>query len=79
MVGETIQDPVLSRIKCRIRKNRCSSWAKRHYKGVSHKVAVEKAIICNSDRVVPSETQRKILIKSVPDDIHCGIASTQKG
>ena len=30
------------------------------------------------DLVIPPETQRKLVIKSVHDDIHCGVVATQK-
>ena len=35
-------------------------------------------MIKNGDLIIPPETQRKLLIKSVHDDIHCGVAATQK-
>ena len=35
-------------------------------------------MICNGDLIIPPETQRKLVIKSVHDDIHCGVAATQK-
>ena len=77
---ETKNDPILSRIKSRISKNvwgNCSI-AERPFKEIKHKLTVENGVICNGDLIVPPETQRKIIIKSVHDDVHCGIAATQK-
>lgn len=54
------------------------SEAERHYKEVRHKLVLEKGVICNGDMVVPSETRKKILMKSVHGDINCVIAATQK-
>ena len=35
-------------------------------------------MICNGDLIIPTKIQRKLVIKSVHDDIHCGVAPTQK-
>ena len=36
-------------------------------------------MICYGDLIIPlPETQRKLVIKSVHNDIHCGVAATQK-
>lgn len=80
MAAETRHDPVLSKIISRIRKN---SWGncsrvERPYKEIRQKLTIEHGVICNGDLVVPPETQRKLVIKSVHDDIHCGVAATQK-
>ena len=80
MAVETRHDPVLSRITLRIRKSiwgNCSK-AERPYKEVRHKLKMEHGVICNGDLINPPETQRKLVIKSVHDDIHCGVAATQK-
>ena len=37
---------------------------------------IEHEVICNGDLIIPPETQRKLVIKSVSDDIHCGVAAT---
>ena len=39
---------------------------------------IEHGVICNEDLMISSETQRKLVIKSVRDDIHCGVADTKK-
>ena len=36
---------------------------------------IEYRVICNGDLIIPPETQSD---KSVHDDIHCGVAATQK-
>ena len=46
------------------------------YKEIRHKLTIEHGVICNGDLIIPPETQRKLVIKSV--DIHCGVAATQK-
>ena len=79
--GKTRHDPVgLSRITSR-RKNiwRNCSRAERLYKEIRHKLTIGHGVICNGDLIIPSETQRKLVIKSVHDDIHCGVPATQKG
>ena len=38
---------------------------------------IEHEVIFNGDLIIPPET-RKLVIKSVRDDIHCGVAVTQK-
>ena len=35
-------------------------------------------MICEGGLIIPPETQRKLVIKSVHDDIQCGVATTQK-
>ena len=35
-------------------------------------------MICNRDLIIPPETLRKLVIKSVHDDIHYGVAAIQK-
>ena len=35
-------------------------------------------MICNEDLIIPPETQRKLVIKSAYDDIHCGVLAAQK-
>ena len=80
MAAETRHDPVLSRVTSRIRKNKwvnCSR-AERPYKEIRHKLTIEHGVICEGDLIIPPETQRKLVIKSVHDDIHCGVVATQK-
>ena len=43
-----------------------------------HKLTIEHRVICNRDLIIPPETQRKLVIKSVHHDIHCGVAAPQK-
>ena len=81
MAAETRHDQVLSWITSRIRKNvwgNCSR-AERPYKGIRHKLIIEHGVICNGDLIIPLETPRKLVIKSVYDDIHRVVAATQKG
>ena len=79
---EALQDPVLSRISDRIKRNRWSncSQAERPYKEVRYKLTVEKVVICNEDLIVPPQRMRSEVIKNVHDDIHShgGITATQK-
>ena len=35
-------------------------------------------MICNGDLIISPEAQRKLVIKSVHDDIHYGVVATQK-
>ena len=42
------------------------------------KLTIEQGVICNGDLIIPPEIQRKLVIKSVHDDIHCGVEVTQK-
>ena len=35
-------------------------------------------MICNGDLIIPPETQRKLVIKSVHDDINRGVVVVQK-
>ena len=39
---------------------------------------IKQWMICNGDLIIPPETQRKLVIKSVNDDIYCGVVVTQK-
>lgn len=80
LAANTIQDPVLKRMTSRIKKNiwdNCS-MAERPYKEISHKLTNENEVICNGNLVIAPETQRKHVIKSVHDNIHCGIVYTQR-
>ena len=79
MAAETRHDPVLSSVTSRVRKTwgNCS-WVERPYKEIRHKLTIEQGVICNGDLLIPPETQRKLVIKSVNYDIHCGVAATQK-
>ena len=80
MAVETRHDPVLSRITSRIRKNiwgNCSR-VESPYKEIRHKLMKEHGVNCNGDLIIPPETLRKLVIKSLHDDIHCGVAATQK-
>ena len=80
MAVETRQDSVLSRITLRIRKNVWGNCSKteRPYKEIRHKLTIEHGVIYNGELIISSETQRKLVIKSVHDDIHCGVEATQK-
>ena len=81
MAAETRHNPVLSRITLRIRKNtwRNCSRVETPYKEIRHKLMREHGVICNGDLIISPETQRKLVIKSEHDDIHCGVVATQKG
>ena len=35
-------------------------------------------VICNGDLIIPPGTQRKLVIKSVYDDIQCVVVATHK-
>ena len=65
-------------IKSRIGKNNWSrcSMAERPYQSNKDKLTIEKGIVCNGDLIVPPKTMRRRFIKSVHDDIHCGIMQT---
>ena len=79
MAVETRHDLVLSRITSRIRKNiwgNCSR-AERPYKEIKHKPTIEHRVICNGNLITPPETQ-KLVIKSIHNDIHCGVVVIQK-
>ena len=80
MVSETRHDPVLSRITSRIRKNIWGNYfrAERPYKEMRHNLMMEHGVICNGDQIIPPETQRKLVTKSVHDNIHCGVSAKQK-
>ena len=81
MAVEARHDPVLSWIMSRIRKTiwRNCSRVERPYKEIRHKLTIEHGVICNGDLIILLETQRKLVIKSVHDDMLCGAAATQKG
>ena len=76
--AETRHNPVLSRITSRI-KNTYREIVPRWNKEIRHKLTIEHGVICNRDPIIPPETQRKLVIKSIHDDVHCGVAATQKG
>ena len=80
LAAETRHDTVQSRITSRIRKNVLGNYcrAETPYKEIRHKLTIEHGVICNGDQIIPPEMQRKLVIKSVHDDIHCGIAAPQK-
>ena len=80
MTSETRHDPVLSRITSRMRKNVWGnfSWTETLNKEIKYKLTIEHGVICNGDPIIPLEIQRKLVIKSVHDDIHCEVAATQK-
>ena len=42
------------------------------------KLTIEHRAISNGDLIISTETQRKLMIKSVHDDLHCGVAATKK-
>ena len=52
---ENLQDPVLSRISDRIKRNRWRDCLQieRLYKEVRHKLTMEKGVTCNGDLIVP--------------------------
>ena len=75
MAAETRHDPVSSRITSKITKNiwgNCS-MAQKPYKEIRRKLTTE-----DGDLIISPETQRKLVIKSVYDDIHSGVMATQK-
>ena len=76
---ETLQDPVLSRISDRIKRNRWSNClhAERPYQEVRYKLTMEKGVISNRDLIVPPQRMRWEVIKNV-HDIYYGITATQK-
>ena len=79
IMKETENDRVLMDIKTRISKNnwgRCSV-TERTYKSIRNKLTIEKGIISNGDLIIPPRTMRKMFIKSVHDDIHCGTMQTR--
>ena len=80
MTVKTRHDSILSRITSRIRKGiwRSCSKAERPYKEIRHKLMIEHGVIYNGDLIIPQEIERKLVIKSVHDDIHCRVAATQK-
>ena len=81
IAAETSHDPVINRITSGIRKKNIwenYSVVKRPYKDIRHKLTMEHVVICNGDQIITPETQRTLMIKRVHDDIHCGVATTQK-
>lgn len=54
------------------------SKVERPYKEIRYKLTIENGVVCNGDLVVPPESCRRQVFKSVHDDVHCGIAATQK-
>ena len=80
MAAETRHDTVLSWIKSRIRKNvwRNCTRVGRPYREMRQKLTIEHEMILNGDLIIPPETQRKLVIKSVHDNIHSGVAATHK-
>ena len=80
MAAETRHGPVISTITSRIRKNiwgNCSR-AERPEKEIRHKLTIEYAVICNGVLIISPETYGKLVIKSVYDDILCGVLATHK-
>ena len=77
---ETQQDPILSTILERIRKNVWSSCttAERPFKEARHGLMVERGIIYDADAKVPLQILREDIIKSVHNDIHGRVATTQR-
>ena len=77
---KTQQDPILSGILERIRKNVWSNCtiAKILFKEVRHELTIESGIIYNADAIVPPQNLRKDVIKSVHDDIHGEGAATPR-
>ena len=77
IMKETENDRLLMDIKSRIGKNIWSKFsvAERPFKSNKDKLTIEKGIVCNGDLIVAPKTMRRF-IKSVHDDIHCGIMQT---
>ena len=46
---------------------------KTHYKEIRLKLTIEHEVICNGHLIIPPEAQKILVIKSVHDDIHCGV------
>ena len=42
-------------------------------------LTIKHGVICNEDLIIPPETQRKLVIKSLHYDIHFGVAAAKKG
>ena len=80
MAVETRHDPVLNKITLRIWKNiwRNCPRTESPNKEIRHELMIEHGVICNGDLIIPPETQIELVIKSVHDDIHCGVVATQK-
>ena len=77
---ETQQDPILSRILERIKKNVWSNCtiAERPFKEAQHKLTVERSIIFSAKAIVPCQILRKDLIKSMYNDIHGRLVAMQR-
>ena len=77
---ETQQEPILSGILERIRRNVWSNCiiAKRPFKEARRKLTVERGIIFSANAIVPPQILRKDVTKSVHDDIHSEVAVTQR-
>ena len=79
MAAETRHDPLLSRITLWIRKKKTGEvipGRKDHTKKKRHKLTIEHGVICNGDLIICPETQRKLVLKNVHDDIHGGVAAS---
>ena len=77
---EPQQDPILSRIFKRDRKILWSDCTitERPFKEARHRLTVERGVIYKADAIAPPQILRKDIIKSVRDDIHGGVAATQR-
>ena len=75
---ETQEDLILSKILEHIRKNVWSNCTivERPFK--EDKLMLERGIIISADAIVPLQILRKDIIKSVHDNIHGGVAVTQR-
>ena len=52
--------------------------AERAFKETRHKQTTTKEIICNEVKIVLPQTLRKDILKSVHDNVHCGIMAKQR-
>ena len=61
-------------------RNMCNNCSRAEwpYKEVRHRLTIDNDIIFNGDLIVPPQTVKKDIIKSIHDDIHCGIVATQR-
>ena len=77
---ETQRDPILSGILEHIRKDVWSNCTieERPFKETRDKLTVERGVIFSADAIVPPQVLWKDVIKSVHDDIHGGVAVTQR-
>ena len=77
---ETQRDSILSEILEPIKKNVWSNCtiAEKPFKEVRHKLTIERGVIFSEDAIVPLQILRKDVIKCVLDDIHGGVAATQR-